>query len=89
MAVPIQPLDDYVVVQAEEVATKTASGLLLPDNAKEKSTVAKVVAVGAAVKNVKVGDKVLYQNGYEATNVTIADAEYTIVFQKNIIATVK
>ena len=44
--VPIQPLADYVVAQAEEAEAKTASGFYLPDNAKEKPKTAKVVAVG-------------------------------------------
>ncbi len=42
----IQPLADYVVAQAEEAASKTASGLYLPENAKEKPKTAKVIAVG-------------------------------------------
>lgn len=89
MAVPIQPMEDYVVVKAEEVQSKTASGLYIPDSAQEKPKTAEVVAVGANVQNVKKGDKVLYKNEFEATGVKIGKAEYTIVHQKHIIATVK
>jgi len=89
MAVPIQPMAEYIVVQAEEAATRTASGLYLPDNAQEKSKVAKVVAVGKAVADVKIGDKVIYKNEYEATDVKIGKDKYVLVFWKNIIATVK
>lgn len=89
MAVPIQPMDDYVVVQAEERQEKTASGLYLPDSAKEKPKSAVVVAVGSDVSNVKIGDRVIYQNDFEATNVKFGADEYTIVFKKNIIATIK
>lgn len=89
MAVPIQPMDDYVVVKAEEAKTTTSSGLYIPDSAQEKPKTAKVVAVGSDVKNIKVGDNVIYQNEYEATKVTIAKDEYAIVYKKNIIATVK
>ena len=44
--VPIKPLADYVVAQAEEAATKTVSGLYIPGNAQEKPKTALVVAVG-------------------------------------------
>ena len=44
MSTPLQPLADYVVAQAEEATTKTASGLYLPDNAAEKPKIAKVLA---------------------------------------------
>jgi chaperonin GroES len=89
MSVPIQPMTDYVVVQAEEAIAKTASGIYLPDSAQEKSKVAKVVAVGKGIEGVKVGDKIIYKNEYEATNVKIGKDEFTLVFWKNIIATVK
>ncbi len=89
MSVPLQPMADYVVVQTEEAAKKTASGLYLPDSATEKPKTAKVVAVGSDVKNVKVGEKVIYKNEYEATTVKIDGQEYILVYVKNIIATTK
>ncbi|HMS50530.1 MAG TPA: co-chaperone GroES [Candidatus Saccharibacteria bacterium] len=89
MALNIQPMAEYVVVQAEEAQTKTASGLYLPGNAQEKPKTAKVVAVGKEVNEVKVGDRVIYKNEYEATNVKVGKDEYILVFKKNIIATVK
>ncbi len=89
MAVPIQPMEDYVVVKADEATNKTASGLYLPDNAKEKPKTAKVVAVGSGVSEVKTGDRVIYKNEYEATTVNHGSEEFIIVFRKNIIAIVK
>lgn len=89
MSVPLTPMAEYVVVQTEEAAKKTASGLYLPDSAKEKPKIAKVVAIGDGVKGIKVGDKVIYQNEYEATTVKVEGEEYIIVFSKNIIATTK
>ncbi len=89
MAVPIQPMDEYVVVEQEKVRAKTASGILLPESAQEKPKTAKVVAVGSDVKSVKIGDRVIYKNDYEATAVTIGSDEYSIIYKKNIIATVK
>ncbi|MCA9343649.1 MAG: co-chaperone GroES [Candidatus Nomurabacteria bacterium] len=85
----IQPMEDYVVVQAEETKTTTTSGLYIPDSAQEKPKTAKVVAVGSDVKGVKVGDKIIYKNEYEATTVKFGADEYTVVYKKNIIAIVK
>ena len=85
----IQPMADYIVVQSEEPQTKTASGLYLPGNAQEKPKTAKVLAVGEAVKEVKVGDRVIYRNEYEATTVKVGKEEYILVFAGNVIATVK
>lgn len=89
MAVAIQPMDEYVVVQAEEAKTTTASGLYIPDSAQEKPKTAKVIAVGSDVKSVKVGDNIIYKNEYEATNVKVGKEDYTIVYKKNIIAIAK
>lgn len=89
MSVPLTPMAEYVVVQAEAASNKTASGLYLPDSAAEKPKVAKVVAVGAAIADIKVGDRVIYKNEYEATTVKLEGEEYTLVFVKNIIATAK
>jgi chaperonin GroES len=88
MSVKVQPMAEYVVVQAEEAQTKTASGLYLPGGAAEKPKIAKVVAVGPGVEGVKVGDRILYKNEYEATNVKVDGEEYSIIYQRNIVATV-
>ncbi len=89
MSVPLQPMAEYVVVQTEEASNRTASGLYVPQSATEKPKIAKVVAVGSDVKNVKVGDKIIYKNEYEATTVKIDTQEYVLVYVKNIIATTK
>ena len=88
MSVKVQPLAGYVVAQAEEAQTKTASGLYLPGGAAEKPKVAKVVAVGKDVADVKVSDRILYKNEYEATTVKVDGESYIIIYEKNIIATV-
>jgi len=87
MSSPIKPLGDRVVAVREEAATKTASGLYLPDNAKEKPVVAKVVAVGKDVKNVKNGDKVLYKE-YSTTEIKIGGTEYLIVREEDVLGTI-
>ena len=87
MSTPIKPLADRVVAVKEEAQNKTASGLYLPDNAKEKPVVAKVEAVGPDVKNVKKGDKIVYKE-YSTTELKIDGAEYLIVKEEDILATI-
>ncbi len=89
MATPINPMPEYVVVQAEKAEAKTRSGLYLPESAQEKPKTARVVAVGDGVNEVKVGQQVIYKNEYEATTVKVGAEEYTLVARNNIIATVK
>lgn len=88
MSVPINPLGDYVVAETEAAQTKTASGIYLPDNATEKPKIAKVSAVGKAVQQIKVGDRVLYK-GYSTNDVKIDGKEYILVKEEDILATVK
>jgi chaperonin GroES len=84
----IQPLADYVVAQNEEAQSKTASGLYLPENAKEKPKTAKITAVGKEVTNVKVGDRIIYKS-YSATEVKVGTEDYLLVKEEDILATVK
>ncbi len=88
MSVPIQPMADYVVAQAEEPASKTSSGLYLPDNAQEKPKVAKVLAAGKEVKQVKTGDKIIYKS-YSTTEIKLDGTEYILVKEEDVLATVK
>ena len=97
MAVNIQPLSDYVVLQQEKAEAKTASGLYLPDKAQEKPKVAKVVAVGPGrvgddneriPVEVKVGDRVIY-GGYSASEIKHAGEDYMLIPEKDIYAIIK
>ena len=88
MSVPIQPLADYVVAEAIEPQTKTASGLYIPGNAQEKPKVVKVVAAGKDVKAVKPGDQIIFK-GYSQTEIKVDGTEYVLVKEEDIIATVK
>ena len=90
----IKPLSDRVVVKAEAAEEKTASGIILPDTAKEKPQEGKVVAVGPGkisdsgntIKmTVKVGDKVLYGK-YSGTEVTFENEDYLIMKENDIFA---
>jgi chaperonin GroES len=88
MSAPLQPLADYVVAQAEEAQTKTASGIYLPENAQEKPKTAKVVAVGKETKQLKVGDRIVYKS-YSTTDVKVGKEEYILVKEEDVLATVK
>ncbi len=88
MSVPITPLADYVVAQQEEAETKTASGLYLPGGAQEKPKVAKVLAVGKKVEEVKAGDRIIY-GGYSNETIKHGGTEYILIKSENIFATVK
>lgn len=85
----IKPLADRVLIQPKEAETKTASGLFIPDTAKEKPQEGKVIAVGSGKKDepmeVKVGDEVLYGK-YSGTEITVDDVKYLIVKQSEIMA---
>lgn len=84
MSAPITPLGERVVATREEASNKTASGLYLPDSAKEKATSAKVVAVGKDVKHVKVGDRIVYKE-YSTTELKVDGTEYLIVKEEDIL----
>jgi len=75
-----QPLGDRVLVKVKEVETKTASGIIIPDNAsQEKPTTAEVVAVGSEVKDIVVGDQVMYAQYARTATVSIAGTDYLVM----------
>ena len=92
--VHINPLSDRVVVMPEEVDEKTASGIILPDTAKEKPQMGKIVAAGpgkisdngnTVEMTLKAGDKVLYGK-YSGTEITLNDDEVLIMRESDILA---
>lgn len=87
MSTPIKPLADRVVAVREVAKTQTASGIYLPDNAKEKPVLAVVQAVGPDVKGIKVDDKIIYKE-YSTTELTIDRVEYLIIKEEDVLATV-
>ncbi|AMQ56593.1 MULTISPECIES: co-chaperone GroES [Algoriphagus] len=87
--VNIKPLADRVLVQPAAAEEKTASGLYIPDTAKEKPQRGTVVAVGNGKKDepltVKVGDTVLYGK-YSGTELSVDGADYLIMRESDIFA---
>ena len=94
--VAIKPLEDRIVVQAVEAETTTASGLVIPDTAKEKPQEGHVLAVGpgrfedgARVPlDVKLGDKVLYSQ-YGGTEVKYSGEEYLVLSARDVLAVIE
>ncbi len=93
--VAIKPLEDRIVVQASEAETTTASGLVIPDTAKEKPQEGTVLAVGPGrfedgnrvPLDVKVGDKVLYSK-YGGTEVKYNGEEYLVLSARDVLAVI-
>ena len=87
--IKITPLADRVLVESAAAEEKTASGLFIPDTAKEKPQRGKVVAVGTGKKDepltVKAGDNVLYGK-YAGTEITVDGKEYLIMRESDIFA---
>ena len=92
----LTPLSDHVIIKMVEVEETTKSGIILTASAKEKPTVAQVVAVGPGgmvdghdvVMTVKVGDKVITSK-YAGTEVKLEDEEFIVVRQNDILAIVE
>ncbi|MDU1223558.1 co-chaperone GroES [Varibaculum cambriense] len=97
MSVSIKPLEDRVVIQQAEAEQKTASGLVIPDAAKEKPQEGKVIAVGPGrvddqgnrvPMDVAEGDNVIYSK-YGGTEVKYGGEEYLILSARDILAKVE
>ncbi len=93
----IKPLFDYVLVKPLEEETKTPSGILLPDSAKEKPQVGQIMAVGTGAVSddgktlpiiVKVGQKVMYKK-WGGNEIKVGSEEWLLVEQKDILAIVE
>lgn len=93
----IQPLEDRIVVRPAEAEERTASGLVIPDSAKEKPQRGEVIAVGPGRRSdsgelipldINVGDTVVYSK-YGGTEITIDGEELLILSGRDVLATIK
>jgi chaperonin GroES len=87
----IKPLGDRVLIKQVESEEKTASGLYIPDNAKEKPQEATVIAVGPGTKDfdmtLKEGDKVLYGK-YAGTEIKHGGEDFIIIKEEEVLAVI-
>jgi chaperonin GroES len=94
--VAIRPLEDRIVVQAVEAETTTASGLVIPDTAKEKPQEGIVLAIGPGrfedgnriPLDVKEGDRVLYSK-YGGTEIKYNGEEYLVLSARDVLAVIE
>jgi len=95
--VAIKPLEDRILVQANEAETTTASGLVIPDTAKEKPQEGTVLAVGPGrfddkgsriPVDVKVGDTVIYSK-YGGTEIKYSGEEYLVLSARDVLAVIE
>jgi chaperonin GroES len=93
----IRPLQDRIIVERVEAEEKTAGGLYLPDNAKEKPTRGKVIAVGkgkvredgtVSPLDLKVGDHILFGR-YSGTEIKIDEQEYLIMREDDVLGVIE
>ena len=92
MSIGIKPLGARVVIKKMEAEEKTEAGLLLSGSAKEKPQQAEVLAVGPGTEEepmlLKVGDIVIFSR-YDGNDLKYKGVEYTIINQKDILATIE
>lgn len=81
----LKPLADYVVLTLEKEEQKTASGIILTSEDKDKQAVANVLAVGPKVEELKIDDRVIYES-YSGTKVKLDGKEYLVIQAKHILA---
>ena len=88
----LRPLADRVLAKPEKAETKTASGIIIPDAAQEKTQTAVIEAVGPGTDKekitVKVGERVMYDK-YAGTSVKIDGEEYLILKNSDIVAVIE
>ncbi|MBF4695010.1 co-chaperone GroES [Fusibacter ferrireducens] len=81
----LKPLGNRVIIKKLEAEEKTASGIVLPTQAKEKPQLAEIVAIGKDVEDVKIGDKVVFKK-YVGTEIKVDNEEVTICEMEDILA---
>ncbi|GAU79552.1 co-chaperone GroES [Fusibacter sp. 3D3] len=81
----LKPLGKRVIIRKLEAEEKTASGIVLPSQAKEKPQMAEIVAIGKEVDEVKIGDKVVFKK-YVGTEIKVDNEELTICEIEDILA---
>lgn len=86
----LKPLGERVILQKVEVESKTKSGIILPDEAKEKPQYAEVIALGDAIDgdSIELKSKVVYKK-YSGTEITLEGQDYIIIELEDILAVIE
>jgi chaperonin GroES len=95
VSVALKPLEDRIIIKQVDAEETTASGLVIPDSAKEKPQEGEVIAVGPGTRDgekripldIKVGDRVIYSK-YGGTEVKYGGEEYLILGARDVLAIV-
>ncbi len=82
-----KPLGDRLLVETVAEANTTASGIIIPDNAKEKPNRAKVVAIGSEVEDVEVGNTVVYGK-YSGTELALEGTDYIVLDLSDVLGVI-
>ena len=82
-----KPLGDRLLVKTLEESTTTASGIIIPDSAKEKPNHAEVIAIGSEVEDVTVGNTVVYGK-YSGTELTLDGTEYIVLELSDVLGVI-
>jgi len=82
-----KPLGERLLVKSVEESNTTASGIIIPDNAKEKPNRAEVIAVASEVKDVNVGDTVVYGK-YSGTELALDGSNYIVLELSDVLGVI-
>ena len=82
-----KPLGERLLIQREEETNTTASGIIIPDNAKEKPSRGKVIAIGSEVEDVNVDDIVVFGK-YAGSELTLDSQEYLVIEVSDILGVI-
>ncbi len=87
----VKPMDDRILVEPMEQESKTSSGIIIPDSAKERPTTGKVIAVGTdedLQEKIKVGDTIFYAK-YGGEEISVDGKEYKIIQRADVLAVIE
>lgn len=80
------PSPNRVIAVRQKAAEKTASGILLPEETQQESSLAEIVAIGSDITDIQVGDKVVFKD-YGSTDITLDGTLYLVIKGEDVLAT--
>ena len=89
MTIPLTPLFDKVLIKRPDEFSETEGGIIIPETAREKAMNGEVVSIGPIVKQVKVGQTIMFAK-YAGTDITFDDAnQYLIIAERDVLGIMK